>query len=75
MTKEVEEWLRSKCPTLVCVACGQKRFSIEKMLAQTVSSDKATGRFNYMSGYPLVLVLCQNCGQALFFSSKVIGVK
>ena len=70
---KVKEWIGSRTPQLQC-DCGAKTWSIAPELAFPLMADSKTGRINYLSGYPLVIVTCNDCGRALFFSAMKLGV-
>ncbi|MBT3219548.1 MAG: hypothetical protein HN348_10695 [Proteobacteria bacterium] len=54
-----------------CPLCGQKRFSVEGIVAPNMWEQG-----NIQIGgkvVPLLLVICQNCGHAIHFAAKKIG--
>ena len=68
-TYRVEQWLGSRAPSLQCPACGLRNFSVGNILAMTNSLQDG-GHVDYVSGFPLVVVTCQNCAHVMFFAAK-----
>lgn len=71
---QIEQWLRSHQVELSCPSCHQKNFSVDQQLAMTNSIDENTTRINYLFGFPLVTLICNNCAHVMFFSAKQMGV-
>lgn len=67
----VQKWLETKCPSIHCPACGGKNFEVDKDLAMTNSI--AEGRINYLYGFSLIVVTCNNCAYVMFLSAKKVG--
>ena len=70
----VEEWLRSRSKSVHCPCCGSQNFGAEDMLAMTNSVEANTGRINYLRGFPLVVLICQDCAHVMFFGAKKMGI-
>ena len=72
---EIQEWLSSHAPELACPVCRGRSFNVtEDQLAMTNSIQDKNGRVNYLSGFPLVVLTCQDCAHVLFFSAKQVGL-
>lgn len=65
----VQQWLSSRAPSFQCPVCGRRNFSVNEQLAMTNSLQDG-GLVNYLSGFPLVVVTCQNCAHVTFFAAK-----
>jgi len=70
----IEDWMNSHAVKMVCPCCGGKRWSIQDDLAFPLMIDADTTRINRESGFPLAVVVCNNCGYASFFSAVQIGI-
>jgi len=72
---QVQQWLTSHAPTLHCPICSGQSFSVEEnSLAVTNCLHEKAGPTDYLSGFPLVVLSCQNCAHIMFFSAKQMGV-
>ena len=67
------DWLKSHISVVKCAACGTGPLSVNSPLAMTNQMDDG-GHINYLAGYPLVAVVCQNCAHVMFFAAKQMGV-
>jgi hypothetical protein len=73
---KIKKWLETKTSSgLRCFVCGNQRWSIANPAAMTVSIDVHTGRIQYMAGYPLIGLICDNCAHMLWFNAAVMGLK
>jgi predicted nucleic-acid-binding Zn-ribbon protein len=70
----IEDWLNSHAAEMLCPCCREKQWCIQDDLAFPLMIDPETARINRESGFPLVVVVCNNCGYASFFSAVRIGV-
>lgn len=66
---KVKQWIYNRTQ-LQCPACEKRNFSIESKLAMTVTIDNETKRIDYLSGYPLIVVTCENCGYIIFLAPR-----
>ena len=71
--ERVIDWIRSHCAQLRC-GCDAMGWNLEPELAFSLMADSQSGRINYLSGYPLVVLTCDNCGRTLFFNAIKLGV-
>ena len=71
--QQAADWLKSHAPELKCAACGKNSFGVDSPLAMTNQMDDG-GHINYLAGYPLVVVVCQNCAHVMFFAAKQMGI-
>ena len=71
--EKAKEWITSHSPQLQC-DCGSRNWTVGPELAFPVMADSHTGRINYLTGYPMVVVTCNDCGRMLFYSAMKLGV-
>ena len=70
-----QDWIKSRGIALRCPACGSQRgFGVADELAMTSMLSGETGRIDYLRGFPLLLVTCNNCAFVMPFAAKQLGV-
>lgn len=72
--EDIEQWVRSHSLIFQCACCGRKERTIQKELAFALTVEPQGGRINYLGGYPMVAITCNNCGCTAFFNAIQMGV-
>lgn len=72
---KIKNWVQQKASTgLRCFVCGNQNWTIGSPAAMTVSIDVRTTRINYMTGFPLIALMCAHCAHTLWFSAAAMGL-
>ena len=72
---QVKQWMSSHAPMLRCPVCTRQNFSVdESSLAVTNTLHEKNGHVDYLTGFPLVVLTCQDCAYVLFFSAKQMEI-
>lgn len=72
--EDVERWIRSHGLFFQCACCSGKEWTIQQELAFALTVEPQGGRINYLGGYPMVAITCNNCGYTTFFNAIQMGV-
>lgn len=66
--KNAQEWMCQKTkPDFACACCGVNDYQVKRL--QIMLTDDSG---NY--GYPHLLIVCQNCGNSLLFSTQIMDI-
>ncbi len=72
--EKIRKWLESKAGQSVrCFVCGGNQWSLTPSGSLVVGYDIHSGRIHYMDGYPMLGLICGNCGHIVWFSAVVMG--
>lgn len=72
---KVRQWLKERTPHLRCFCCGAGGWTVNPRVAMSSLWNPRSGRINYMEGYPVVVLQCDQCGHVLLFSAIAMGLK
>ena len=73
---KILQWMKERTSSgLRCFVCGLNQWTLLEMAAMTLLCEARTGRIHYMDGFPLVGLMCPNCGHIIWFSAAAIGLR
>lgn len=71
--RKLETWIHQKCGELKCVACESKEWKPGDVLVPP-SAPEGGGTIVGGPSFPMVQLICENCGNVLLFSTLTVGI-
>lgn len=74
-TERIHRWLEAHVSSgLRCFACGHAQWAVQNQAGMTVMYDIHTTRIHYMQGFPMIALICAQCGHMIWFSALAMGL-
>lgn len=71
--RKLQEWVYDRCGELRCVACECEKWQPGDVIVPP-SSPEGGGTVVGGPNFPMVQLICENCGNIMLFSTLAVGI-